>query len=98
GKAGPWALEGRARLTLRDRNTVKMVAEHWGCSPDHVRNLIASGTLDAIKLGGVIRITRAHIEECERACSTKATADQAKAQGQAARMARNLERAVRTAR
>lgn len=58
-------------VALRERNTAKMVADHWGCSQEHVYNLIASGTLAALRLGGLIRITREQVEACEAACNTK---------------------------
>jgi hypothetical protein len=58
-------------MALRDRNTVKMVADFWGCSPDLVYDMIAAGTLPCIRLHGTIRVTREQVEACEAACSTK---------------------------
>lgn len=58
---------------LRERNTIKMVAEYWGCSTDHVRGLIKSGELTHLNLGGVIRITAEQVEECERQHIVEAT-------------------------
>ena len=55
---------------LRDRNTVSMVADHWGCSTATVHRLIKNGTLPCLYLGGVIRITREQVEACEAACDT----------------------------
>jgi excisionase family DNA binding protein len=63
-------------MTLRDRNSVKMVAEHWGCSTRTVNRMIKRGTLSALRLGGLVRITREQVEACETAAHTKAKLDQ----------------------
>ena len=43
-----------------------MVAERWGCSANHVRNLIKRGELPAFRLGKrLIRIPVAAVEEFE---------------------------------
>ena len=48
--------------------TPRMVAERWAMSDKGVYNLIRSGKLRAFKLGGkLLRVTRAAVEECERA-------------------------------
>lgn len=57
-------------MTLRDMNTVSMVAEHWSCSPRTVRNRIAEGALPCLRLGGVVRITRQQVEGFELACTS----------------------------
>ena len=64
---------------LRDRNTILMVADYWGVSREHVRRLIDTGTLPALRLGGVIRITREQVADCEAACNTKTRLNQEKA-------------------
>jgi len=51
---------------LRDRNTLKMVAEHWECSPKTVRRVIDSGALQCIRIGRVIRVSREAIAEYEK--------------------------------
>jgi len=61
---------------LRDRNTVAMVANHWGCSAATVHRLIKNGTLACLYLGGVIRITREQVEACEAKCDTSQQAAQ----------------------
>ncbi|MBU6298882.1 MAG: excisionase family DNA-binding protein, partial [Alphaproteobacteria bacterium] len=54
---------------LRDRNTVKMVADHWGCSTDTVRRLIKSGSLPCLQIGGVVRLSREQVETYETQCT-----------------------------
>ncbi|WP_394086652.1 helix-turn-helix domain-containing protein [Xanthobacter autotrophicus] len=45
----------------------KQVAERWGCSERHVRNLIRSGHLGHFRLGGrLLRIPASAVEEYER--------------------------------
>ena len=48
--------------------TPKMLAERWACSERHIRNLIASGNLPCIRLGGkLVRITSEVVIEYEGA-------------------------------
>jgi hypothetical protein len=54
---------------LRDRNTVRMVAEHWGCSPDTVYRRLGDGTLACLRIAGMIRVTREQVEACEVAAT-----------------------------
>lgn len=54
---------------LRDRNTVRMVADHWECSSDTVYRLIKSGELPCLRIGGVLRVSREQVEGYE-ACRT----------------------------
>lgn len=49
--------------------TVGMVAQRWGCSSQAVRNMIARGALPAFRVGKLIRIPAAEVEEFER-CSS----------------------------
>jgi hypothetical protein len=51
---------------LRDRNTVKMIAEHWACSVATVYRRIESGALDCLRLDGIIRVTREQVEAYEK--------------------------------
>lgn len=47
--------------------TTEMVAERWGCSDRHVRNLVKSGALGHFRLGGrLVRIPAAAVEQYER--------------------------------
>lgn len=55
-------------VTLRDINTVKMVAAHWLCSADTVYRRVADGSLRCLRLAGVLRITRAQVEQYEAQC------------------------------
>jgi len=75
-----------------------MVAEHWGCSVSHVHDMIAAGTLQALRLGGLIRITREQIEACETACNTKAALDHEHERTKATDRARALALALETIR
>lgn len=46
--------------------TPEMLAEYWGCSGRHVRNLINRGELSAFRIGAkLVRIRRESIEEFE---------------------------------
>lgn len=69
---------------LNDRNTIAMVAEHWGCSDDHVRRLINRGALACLRLGGIVRLTREQVEEYEKRCNSgvSAVAECMSAEGQ----------------
>ena len=42
------------------------VAKLWGCSSRQIRNMINSGQLEAFRVGKLLRITPAAIEEYER--------------------------------
>ena len=55
-------------MTLRDMNTVEMVAKHWLVTSRTVRNRINSGALFCLRLGGTVRLTRQQVEEYEKAC------------------------------
>jgi excisionase family DNA binding protein len=47
-------------------HTPATLAKHWGCSERHIRNLIASGDLGHLKLGGkLIRIPIAEVSAYE---------------------------------
>jgi excisionase family DNA binding protein len=52
-------------VSLRERNTIGMVAEHWGVSTRTVRRLVDSGELPALRIGGSVRLTRQAIEVYE---------------------------------
>ncbi|WP_188583417.1 helix-turn-helix domain-containing protein [Azorhizobium oxalatiphilum] len=46
--------------------TAQTLASEWGCSAQHVRNLIRAGKLDAIRIGEkLIRITEDAVREYE---------------------------------
>lgn len=59
--------------------TPEQVAERWGCSPNHVRNLIHRGELRAFRLGRrLIRIPAEAIgefEQCQNIGSEGSTED-----------------------
>lgn len=57
-----------AETLLIDRPLLpRQVAERWGCSERHVRNLIAAGQLRYFRLGGrLLRIPASAVEEYER--------------------------------
>jgi len=55
---------------LAERNTVAMVARHWGCTPKTVYRRIADGTLPCLRIAGMIRITREQVEACEAQCTS----------------------------
>ena len=59
---------------LADRNTVAMVARHWGCSKSTVQRRIADGSLGCLRLGRIVRISREQVEAYERACACDAKA------------------------
>lgn len=51
----------------------RQVAERWGCSERHVRNLISNGQLGHFRVGErLLRIPAAAVEEYERRQSVKA--------------------------
>ncbi|WP_197430721.1 helix-turn-helix domain-containing protein [Methylobacterium sp. CCH5-D2] len=46
----------------------KQVAERWGCSEQHVRNMVNRGQLGHFRLGGkLLRIPLSAVEEVEQA-------------------------------
>lgn len=45
-------------MTLRDRNTITMVADHLALSPRTVRRLVDNGTLPCLRFGRAIRIKK----------------------------------------
>jgi excisionase family DNA binding protein len=47
--------------------TAAEIAERWGCSVQHVRNLIARGKLTAFSLGGAIRVRLSDVDAFEAA-------------------------------
>ncbi len=49
--------------------SVETLAEHWQCSDDLVRKLIASGTLRSFKYGNLIRIAPEAVAEFEKIAS-----------------------------
>ena len=54
-----------------DIYTPEMVADMWGCSAQHVRNLINRGELRAMRLGSrLIRIPAKAVEDYEQCAST----------------------------
>ena len=53
-------------MSLRDRNTVRMVAAHWECCANTVYRRIADGSLDCLRLGGLLRVSRDQVEAYER--------------------------------
>jgi hypothetical protein len=79
---------------LRDRNTVAMVARHFGVSPSTIHRWLADGALGCMRLYGVIRIARDQVEEFER--RTTVGPKEQKAHEEGARK-RALDRALRTA-
>jgi excisionase family DNA binding protein len=54
--------------------TVDMLADRWGCSSQHVRNMISKGLLPAFRFGKLIRIPAQQVEEFER-CSSVTVAN-----------------------
>lgn len=45
--------------------TPETLADRWGCSANHVRNLIRRGTLPAFRLGRLMRIPAAAVADYE---------------------------------
>ena len=45
--------------------TIKSLAEHWSCSQDTIRSLLAQGTIKAFKLGTTYRIPATEVERYE---------------------------------
>src|SRR5579872_1606684 len=58
---------------LRDRNTVRMIADHWGCSVSTVHRRIADGSLPCLRIGGIVRLSREQVEAYEQQCSSGST-------------------------
>lgn len=50
------------------RLSVAQLATLWGCSRQHVYNLLDAGKLNCIRIGDLIRFRREDIEEYERTC------------------------------
>jgi excisionase family DNA binding protein len=42
--------------------SLEHLSEQWNCSVRHIRRLIASGQLGAVKVGGLVRIPQAEVE------------------------------------
>src|SRR4051812_38872865 len=54
--------------------TPETLADRWGCSPKHVRNLVNRGELRGFKLGGkLVRIPADAVEEAEQCKTTPLT-------------------------
>lgn len=84
---------------LRDRNTIRMVADYWGVSTTHVRRLIEGKELACLQLGGTVRITREQVQACELAHLREATREDDAADRMRAWLdERRMERAVLRAR
>ncbi len=45
--------------------TPETLAEHWGCSPQHVRDMCASGKLAFFPIGRLYRIPAWSVDEIE---------------------------------
>ncbi|RJE82968.1 DNA-binding protein [Paracoccus onubensis] len=54
--------------------TPDQLAERWGCSGETVRSLIRTGKLSAFRVGRMMRITQATVEEYE-SCGTIESGD-----------------------
>lgn len=52
--------------------TPDTLAKEWGCSGQHIRNLIKDGRLKAFRLGKLFRIPQAYVEEfvCQNIASS----------------------------
>ncbi len=60
--------DGRSRPMRPDVLVPKEVADEWGCSEQHVRNMVNRGELGHFQLGGkLLRIPRSAVDEVERA-------------------------------
>ena len=46
--------------------TIEMLSERWGCSQQHIRNLVTSGTLSCFRDGRLIRVRREDVEALEQ--------------------------------
>ncbi|WP_409564296.1 helix-turn-helix domain-containing protein [Methylobacterium sp. J-076] len=58
----------RSPPTRPDVLVPKEVAAEWGCSEQHVRNMVNRGELGHFRLGGkLLRIPRSAMDEVERA-------------------------------
>jgi excisionase family DNA binding protein len=56
----------RVRATAAERPyTTATLAERWGCSDQHVRDMIARGELACFRLGKLIRIAAAEVARIE---------------------------------
>src|SRR6185437_9014082 len=42
------------------------LAEHWGCSAQHIRDLVRSGALRSFRVGRLIRIPAIAVDEFEK--------------------------------
>jgi excisionase family DNA binding protein len=62
-------------VSLRERNTIGMVAEHWGVSTRTVRRLVDSGALPVLRIGGAVRLTRQAIEVYESQCTSSGSTE-----------------------
>ena len=55
----------KARELLSDKleplMTVEDVAAYWRCSVQHVYNVVSSGVLKGIKIGGILRFRRSDV-------------------------------------
>src|SRR3990167_8604698 len=63
-----------SRLDITQRPmTPEQAADYCGCSANHIRNLIKRGELRAYRLGRLLRITQAALEEYEQCHQTIAS-------------------------
>jgi excisionase family DNA binding protein len=53
------------RVTVDKRLSVSLLAEQWGCSKQHVYNLIERGELSYLRIGNLIRFRPEDIAEYE---------------------------------
>jgi excisionase family DNA binding protein len=50
---------------MKEVYSPETLAERWGCTSRHVRNIIARGDLKAFKIGNMLRIRKEALEEFE---------------------------------
>ncbi len=56
---------GMAEIDERHVYTPETLAERWGCSPQHIRDMCANGQLAFFRLGRLYRIPAWSVDEIE---------------------------------
>lgn len=51
--------------------SVSTLAERWGCSPRHIRNLVRKGDLKGFRVGNLLRFTVGEVEAYECGGATR---------------------------
>jgi len=71
--------------------TVATLADAWGCSPGHIKNLIKRGDLRCFRVGNLIRITNEEKARCESQSGSNTSAERSSSDGADQRRLQTIE-------